>query len=175
MNTPISWLKAYVPDLDVTAEEFVDAITLSGSHVEGYERKDKNLEKIVVGKILTMEKHPDADKLVVCQVDIGAEEPVQIVTGAKNVKVGDVIPVVLDGGKVAAAHGDDNTYPDGIKIKKGKLRGVLSNGMMCVLRSLALQETSIRKHLRTEFMYFLRHQELSRGITQLRHLVLTMW
>lgn len=136
MNTPISWLKAYVPDLDVTAEEFVDAITLSGSHVEGYERKDKNLEKIVVGKILTMEKHPDADKLVVCQVDIGAEEPVQIVTGAKNVKVGDVIPVVLDGGKVAAAHGDDNTYPDGIKIKKGKLRGVLSNGMMCGIEEL---------------------------------------
>ena len=136
MNTPISWLKAYVPDLDVTAEEFVDAITLSGSHVEGYERKDKNLEKIVVGKILTMEKHPDADKLVVCQVDIGAGEPIQIVTGAKNVKVGDVIPVVLDGGKVAAAHGDDNTYPDGIKIKKGKLRGVLSNGMMCGIEEL---------------------------------------
>ena len=136
MNTPNSWLKAYVPDLDVTAEEFVDAITLSGSHVEGYERKDKNLEKIVVGKILTMEKHPDADKLVVCQVDIGAEEPVQIVTGAKNVKVGDDIPVVLDGGKVAAAQGDDNTYPDGIKIKKGKLRGVLSNGMMCGIEEL---------------------------------------
>ena len=63
MNTPISWIKAYVPDLDVTAQEFVDAMTLSGSHVEGYEQKDKNLDKIVVGKILTMEKHPDADKL----------------------------------------------------------------------------------------------------------------
>ena len=61
MNTPISWIKAYVPDLDVTAQEFVDAMTLSGSHVEGYEQKDKNLDKIVVGKILTMEKHPDAD------------------------------------------------------------------------------------------------------------------
>lgn len=60
MNTPISWIKAYVPDLDVTAQEFVDAMTLSGSHVEGYEQKDKNLDKIVVGKILTMEKHPDA-------------------------------------------------------------------------------------------------------------------
>ena len=136
MNTPISWIKAYVPDLDVTAQEFVDAMTLSGSHVEGYEQKDKNLDKIVVGRILTMEKHPDADKLVVCQVDVGQTEPLQIVTGAKNVKVNDLIPLVLDGGKVAAAHGDNNEYPDGIKIKKGKLRGVESNGMMCGIEEL---------------------------------------
>ena len=136
MNTPISWIKAYVPDLDVTAQEFVDAMTLSGSHVEGYEQKDKNLDKIVVGKILTMEKHPDADKLVVCQVDVGQAEPLQIVTGAMNVKVNDLIPLVLDGGKVAAAHGDNNEYPDGIKIKKGKLRGVESNGMMCGIEEL---------------------------------------
>ena len=119
-----------------TAQEFVDAMTLSGSHVEGYEQKDKNLDKIVVGKILTMEKHPDADKLVVCQVDVGQAEPLQIVTGAKNVKVNDLIPLVLDGGKVAAAHGDNNEYPDGIKIKKGKLRGVESNGMMCGIEEL---------------------------------------
>lgn len=135
MNTPISWMKAYVPDLDVDVQEFVDKMTLSGSHVEGYEKKDKNLEKIVVGRIETMEKHPDADKLVVCQVNVG-EESLQIVTGAKNVKVGDLIPLVLDGGKVAAAHGDDNEYPDGIRIKKGKLRGVESNGMMCGIEEL---------------------------------------
>lgn len=135
MNTPISWLKAYVPDLDVDVQEFVDKMTLSGSHVEGYEKKDKNLEKIVVGKIEVMDKHPDADKLVVCQVNVGSET-LQIVTGAKNVKVGDMIPVVLDGGKVAAAHGDDTEYPDGIKIKKGKLRGVESNGMMCGIEEL---------------------------------------
>ena len=135
MNTPISWIKAYVPDLDVDINEFVDKMTLSGSHVENYVKKDKNLEKIVVGKIETMEQHPDADKLVVCQVNIGTET-IQIVTGAKNVKVGDVIPVVLDGGKVAAAHGDNNEYPDGIKIKKGKLRGVESNGMMCGIEEL---------------------------------------
>lgn len=135
MNTPISWLKAYVPDLDVDVQEFVDKMTLSGSHVEGYEKKDKNLEKIVVGKIETMDRHPDADKLVVCQVNVGSET-LQIVTGAKNVKVGDMIPIVLDGGKVAAAHGDDNEYPDGIKIKKGKLRGVESNGMMCGIEEL---------------------------------------
>ncbi len=135
MNTPISWMKAYVPDLDVDVQEFVDKMTLSGSHVEGYEKKDKNLEKIVVGRIETMDKHPDADKLVVCQVNVGSES-LQIVTGAKNVKVGDLIPLVLDGGKVAAAHGDDNEYPDGIKIKKGKLRGVESNGMMCGIEEL---------------------------------------
>lgn len=86
MNTPLSWIKVYVPDLDVEAQEFVDAMTLSGSHVEGFEKKDKNLEKIVVGKIVKIEKHPDADKLVVCQVDIGADELLQIVTGAPNVK-----------------------------------------------------------------------------------------
>ena len=135
MNTPISWVKAYVPDLDVDVQEFVDKMTLSGSHVEGYEKKDKNLENIVVGKIESMDKHPDADKLVVCQVDVGTEK-LQIVTGAKNVKVGDMIPLVLDGGKVAAAHGDDTEYPEGIKIKKGKLRGVESNGMMCGIEEL---------------------------------------
>lgn len=135
MNTPISWIKAYVPDLDVDVQEFVDRMTLSGSHVEGYEKKDRNLEKIVVGRIETMEKHPDADKLVVCQVNIGTEM-LQIVTGAKNVKVGDMVPLVLDGGKVAAAHGDDTEYPEGIKIKKGKLRGIESNGMMCGIEEL---------------------------------------
>ncbi len=136
MNTPISWLKVYVPDLDVEAQEFVDKITLSGSHVESYEKKDKNLEKIVVGQILGIVKHPDADKLVVCQVDIGQAEPLQIVTGAKNVKEMDLVPVVLDGGKVAAAHGDKNVYENGIPIKKGKLRGIESDGMMCGIEEL---------------------------------------
>ena len=135
MNTPISWIKAYVPDLDVDIEEFVNKMTLSGSHVENYVKKDKNLEKIVVAKIEQIERHPDADKLVVCQVNIGTET-IQIVTGAKNVKEGDLIPLVLDGGKVAAAHGDEKEYPDGIKIKKGKLRGVESNGMMCGIEEL---------------------------------------
>ncbi len=136
MNTPISWLKVYVPDLDVPAQEFVDKITLSGSHVESFVKRDKNLDKIVVGKILSIEKHPDADKLVVCQVDVGAEAPLQIVTGAKNVKEQDVIPVVLDGGKVAAAHGDSTEYENGLPIKKGKLRGVESYGMMCGIEEL---------------------------------------
>ena len=84
MNTPISWIKAYVPDLDCTVQEYVDKMTLSGSHVENAVYLDKNLEKIVVGRIEKIEKHPDADKLVICQVNVGDEE-VQIVTGASNV------------------------------------------------------------------------------------------
>lgn len=136
MNTPLSWIKAYVPDLDVTPQEFVDRITLSGSHVENYKSFNKNLEKIVVGKILSIEPHPDANKLVVCQVDVGQEAPIQIVTGAPNVKVGDVVPTVLDGGKVAGGHDGGELPPDGIKIKKGKLRGVDSFGMMCAIEEL---------------------------------------
>ena len=136
MNTPISWIKAYVPDLDVTPQEFVDRITLSGSHVENYNQYDKNLDKIVVGKILSVEKHPDADKLVVCQVDIGKDEPVQIVTGAPNVEVGALTPTVLDGGKVAGGHDGGELPPDGISIRAGKLRGVQSNGMMCAIEEL---------------------------------------
>ncbi len=136
MNTPMSWLKVYVPDLKAPVEEFVDAITLSGSHVEGYEKKDKNLEKIVVGKIEKIEKHPDADKLIICQVNIGEDAPLQIVTGAPNVKEGDLVPTVLDGGKVAGGHGGGPLPENGIKIKKGKLRGVESYGMMCAIEEL---------------------------------------
>ncbi len=136
MNTPISWIKAYVPDLSCEPQEFVDKITLSGSHVENYVKYDKNLEKIVVGKILSIEKHPDADKLVVCKVDVGKEAPIQIVTGAPNVKEGDLVPTVLDGGRVAGGHDGGELPPDGIKIKKGKLRGIESFGMMCAIEEL---------------------------------------
>lgn len=136
MNTPISWLKVYVPDLDVELQDYVDAITLSGSHVESWERKDKNLEKIVVGKIEKIERHPDADKLIICQVDIGAETPIQIVTGAPNLKEGDLVPTVLDGGRVAGGHDGGPLPESGIKIKKGKLRGVESAGMMCAIEEL---------------------------------------
>ena len=135
MNTSLSWIKAYVPELDVTAQEYMDAMTLSGSKVEGYEKLDEDLEKIVIGQIKKIEKHPDADKLVVCQVDVGTGEDVQIVTGAPNVKEGQKVPVVLDGGRVAGGH-DGKKTPGGIKIKKGKLRGVVSNGMMCSIEEL---------------------------------------
>lgn len=136
MNTPLSWIKAYVPGLNVTPQEYTDKMTLSGSKVEGFEALDRDLEKIVVGKILKIERHPDADKLIICQVQITEEgETVQIVTGAPNVSEGDVIPVVLEGGRVAGGH-DGNKTAGGIKIKKGKLRGVESFGMMCSIEEL---------------------------------------
>ncbi len=135
MNTSLSWIKAYVPDLDCTDQEYRDAMTLTGTKVEGFERRDKNLEKIVVGQIKSIAPHPDADKLIVCQVDIGAET-IQIVTGAPNVKEGDKVPVVLDGGKVAGGHDGGPLPEEGIRIKAGKLRGVESNGMMCSIEEL---------------------------------------
>ena len=124
-----------MPELEVTAQEFTDAMTLSGSKVEGFTKMDADLEKIVIGQIKKIEKHPDADKLIICQVDIGEESPIQIVTGAPNVKEGDKVPVVLDGGRVAGGH-DGKMTPGGIRIKKGKLRGIESNGMMCSIEEL---------------------------------------
>jgi phenylalanyl-tRNA synthetase beta chain len=137
MNTPLSWIKAYVPELSCTPQGYTDAMTLTGTKVEGFVELDKNLENIVVGKILNIEKHPDADKLVVCQVQIDeAGETVQIVTGAPNVREGQKVPVVLAGGRVAGSAHDNEPHPDGIKIKKGKLRGVESCGMMCSIDEL---------------------------------------
>ena len=135
MNTSLSWIKAYVPDLDVTAQEYTDAMTLSGTKVEGYEKLDADLDKIVVGQIEKIEKHPDADKLIICQVNIGSET-IQIVTGAPNVHEGDKVPVVLAGGRVAGGHEPGSRVAGGIKIKKGKLRGVESCGMMCSIEEL---------------------------------------
>ena len=135
MNTSLSWIKAYVPDLDVTAQEYTDAMTLSGTKVEGFEKLDADLDKIVVGQIDKIEKHPDADKLIICQVNVGTEQ-VQIVTGAHNVFEGAKVPVVLDGGRVAGGHEPGQRVEGGIKIKKGKLRGVESFGMMCSIEEL---------------------------------------
>lgn len=134
MNTSLSWIKKYVPELDVTAQEYTDAMTLSGTKVEGYVQLDEDLEKIVIGQIEKIERHPDADKLIICQVNVG-NETVQIVTGAPNVKEGDKVPVVLDGGRVAGGH-DGKPTPGGVKIKKGKLRGIDSYGMMCSIEEL---------------------------------------
>ena len=118
----------------MTAQEYTDAMTLSGTKVEGYVELDADLDKIVIGQIDKIEGHPDADKLVVCQVNIGTES-IQIVTGAQNVFEGAKVPVVLDGGRVAGGH-DGSKTPGGVKIKKGKLRGVASNGMMCSIEEL---------------------------------------
>lgn len=127
MNLSMKWLRDYV-DLDISPKEFSDGMTMSGSKVEGYEIEGESIEKVVVGKILSIEKHPDADKLVVCSVDVGESEPIQIVTGATNVSEGDMVPVALHG----------STLPGGKKIKKGKLRGVESYGMLCSLSELKL-------------------------------------
>lgn len=135
MKTPLSWIKDFVPDLKCTEQEFMDAMTMSGTKCEGYEKLDRNLDRIVVGRIIKIEKHPDADKLIVCQVDIGSET-VQIVTGAPNVSEGNLVPVVLDGGKVAGGHDGGPLPEDGIPIKAGKLRGVESKGMMCSIEEL---------------------------------------
>ena len=136
MNASLSWIKAYVPGLDCTYQEFADAMTLSGTKVESYSAFDKNLEKIVTGQITKIERHPNADKLVVCQVDLGGGRSTQIVTGAANVFEGAKVPVVLAGGKVAGGHDGGPLPEDGIKIKAGKLRGVESNGMMCSIEEL---------------------------------------
>ena len=135
MRTSLEWIRSMVPELSCTAQEYMDAMTLSGSKVEGYEELDADLEKIVIGQIEKIEKHPDADKLIICQVNVGTGENIQIVTGAPNVKEGDKVPVVLDGGRVAGGH-DGKKTPGGVKIKKGKLRGVESFGMMCSIEEL---------------------------------------
>lgn len=134
MNTPLKWIKSYLPDLTDDEQEIADRLTMFGTKVESFEKCDKNLANIVVGKIEKIEKHENADKLIVCQVNIG-DKTVQIVTGANNVKENDLVPVVLNGGKVSAGkHSEQNT--EGIKIKKGKLRGVLSEGMLCSIEEL---------------------------------------
>lgn len=134
MNTSLKWIRDFVPELTVTPQEYRDAMTLSGSKVEGYTCMDTDLEKIVIGQVKSIERHPDADKIVICQVDIGTET-IQIVTGAPNVTEGCKVPVVLDGGRVAGSH-DGSKTEGGVKIKKGKLRGVESNGMMCSIEEL---------------------------------------
>ncbi len=130
MNLPISWLKDYMNIDGITDGEFADKMTMSGSIVEKITNPASEFKNVVVGKILKIEKHPDADKLVVCQVDVGEGEPIQIVTGAKNVFEGAVVPV--------AKH--KSLLPGGVKITKGKLRGVESFGMMCSTDELGISE-----------------------------------
>lgn len=135
MKASNNFLKYYVKDLDVSGKEFAEAITLTGTKIETFEKLDKNLDKIVVAKLEKVEKHPNADKLLICQANVGTEV-VQIVTGAPNVYEGMLCPAVLNGGKVAASAHDNDEHPDGIKIKSGKLRGIESNGMLCSIDEL---------------------------------------
>ena len=127
MNLSMRWLDEFV-HVDTPIHDFCEALTMSGSKVEGYEVEGTEIENVVVGKVLAMERHPNSDHMWICQVDVGKSEPVQIVTGAQNVHVGDLVP--------AALH--KSHLPGGVTITKGKLRGVESNGMLCSLKELGL-------------------------------------
>lgn len=129
MNLSMKWLSDYVK-ADMPIKDYCHALTMSGSKVEGYEIEGSEISNVVVGKLLSVVPHENSDHLVVCQVEVGKDAPIQIVTGAPNVKAGDIVPVALDG----------STLPGGIKIKKGKLRGVESNGMLCSLGELGLDK-----------------------------------
>ena len=127
MNLSMKWLSDYVT-LDTTVKDFCAAMTMSGSKVEVATEEGSEIKNVVIGKLLSVVPHENSDHLVVCQVDVGQEQPIQIVTGAPNVNAGDIVPVALCGAEL----------PNGVKIKKGKLRGVESNGMLCSLGELGL-------------------------------------
>jgi phenylalanyl-tRNA synthetase beta chain len=129
MKVPVKWLKDYV-EINISPNELADKLTLSGSKVEEVITSGDEIQNVVTGKIIKIEPHPDAEKLVVCQVEVGEAEPVQIVTGANNMKEQDIVPVALHG----------STLPGGMKIKKGKLRGIVSNGMMCSEEELGIAD-----------------------------------
>ena len=139
MIVSLEWLKDYT-DVNVDTQQFCDGMILSGSNLETCEEVGTDMEKVVVGKIVKIEKHPDADKLVVCQLDIGAEEPVQIVTGAPNVFEGAYVPVALDGSRIPGPLHGQPKQEGGVKITKGKLRGVMSNGMLCSFGELGFED-----------------------------------
>ena len=127
MDLSKRWLHDYV-DIDVTDQEFADGMTLSGSKVEAFCREGKDIKNVIVGKVESLERHPDSDHLWICQINVGQAENIQIVTGAQNLKEGDVVPVAMH----------DSFVAGGNHIKKGKLRGVESNGMLCSLGELGL-------------------------------------
>jgi len=127
MQVSIKWLKDYV-DIDETAEQIADRLTMAGIPVERIVRADEGLDKVITGRIEKITPHPDSDHLLVCQLNIGKDELIQIVTGASNVREGHIVPVAMVG----------SVLPDGKKISKGKLRGIASNGMMCSAGELAI-------------------------------------
>lgn len=134
MLLPVKWLRDYV-EFNIDSKELAEKLTATGSHVEAIDSVDKGIEKVLIGKILEIEKHPDADKLVVTKIDVGEEESIQIVTGADNISEGDIVPVAVVGARL----------PGGVKIKKGKLRGVASFGMLCSFDELGFSPNVIPK------------------------------
>ncbi|MBP5426495.1 MAG: phenylalanine--tRNA ligase subunit beta [Clostridiales bacterium] len=151
MKATLSWINDYVDIKDISVKEFVDRMTVTGSKVERIESLGEDIQKVVTGKILKLDKHPDADRLQVSKVDVG-DEVLQIVTGATNISVGDVVPIA----KVGA------TLPGGVRINKGKLRGVESLGMMCSIGELGLSKEDYKDAC--EDGIFILNQNLPLGI-----------
>lgn len=151
MKTSVEWLKEY-SDIDIGAVELGDILTMTGTKVETIDMLGNDIKNVVVGKILEIEKHPDADKLVVTKVDVGNEK-IQIVTGADNIKVGDIIPVAKDGAKL----------PGGVNIKTGKLRGIESCGMMCAVTELGLNMADYPNQIEHGIMILNKELENSLG------------
>ena len=139
MLVPIEWLKDYT-DIDVDTKEFCDRMIMSGSNLETCEYFCEEMENVVVGRIDKIEKHPDADKLVVCMINVGKDEPVQIVTGAPNVFEGAYVPVALHKSRIPGPLHGKEKEEGGTKITKGKLRGVESFGMMCSIEELGFDD-----------------------------------
>lgn len=132
MQVSIKWLKDYI-DFDETPEQLAEMLTMAGVPVENVNDMGAGIENVITGKIIQIDKHPDADRLCICTLDVGAKETIIIVTGATNVRVGQTVPVAMIGAKL----------PNGMKISKGKLRGVVSHGMLCSASELQLDLSTL--------------------------------
>ncbi len=159
MLVPIKWMKQYV-EINTDDKTLADKLTLTGSHVDAVIDYEKKVINVVTGKILEIEQHPNADKLIVTQIDINKEEPVQIITGAKNVKVGDIVPVCLEGAEL----------PIGLKIKKSNFRGLPSYGMMCSYEELGFDDKVIPKEARDGIAILPPTTELGKDIKEVLEL-----
>lgn len=145
MDLPMSWLKEYV-DVTAPTSQYIEDITIAGQKVESVTEMAKDITGVITGKVLEIEKHPDADKLVVTKIDVGNGEPLQIVTGAPNLKVGDIVPVAMIGATVY--HGASLE-----KLRKVNLEVLLLLVCFVLLKNLVLQEMIIQKLLNMEFMF----------------------
>ena len=155
MLLPITWLKDSIKIAEA-ATVLADGLTLSGSHVESIKALNKGVENVVVGKILSIEKHPNADKLLVCKVDIGSET-LQIVTGATNLKEGDYVPVATVGAKL----------PGDIKIEKTNFRGLDSYGMLCSLKELGYEDSVVSKEMKDGIFILDKEYPLGKSIIEI--------
>ena len=153
MLVPIKWMSQYV-DINTDDKTLSDKLTLTGSHVDAVINYEKDVTNVLTGKILEVEKHPNADKLVVTKIDINDAEPVQIITGAKNIKAGDIVPVALEGAKL----------PGGVNIKKTNFRGLPSYGMMCSYEELGFEDKVIPKEFRDGILILPQDTELGKDI-----------